>query len=135
MRTLVPVALLFQMTACRAPEEPNPSPSEDQVQRLESKLANEKCIGDLSRWEKRYQLWMDVKQGSPTHGTIFPKIVAFTFRKGTADYVIQPARQLLPATPSLSYEIDDRPGYSAGGQFDTASGKLTLKYCGYSEGG
>ena len=135
MRILGLAALLFAISASQEPEKPNFSPSDDQVQRLESKLSNEQCIGDLSQWEKRYQLWTDVRQGSPTNGTVYPKIIAFRFRKGTTHYLIQPARQLLPATPSLSFQIDDRPGYSAGGRFDTASGKLTLQYCGYSEGG
>jgi hypothetical protein len=135
MRTLALAALLIPIAACRAPEKTNPSPSANQVQRLETQLAKQECVGDLSQWERRYQFWTDVKQGSPTKGKTYDNIIMFRLRRGNGAYAIQPGRFLLSAEPSLSYEIDDRPGYAAGGRFDTTSGEMTLDYCGFSEGG
>jgi hypothetical protein len=135
MRALPLAAFLVSIAACHEAEKPNASPSEDETQRIEAKLAQQECVGDLSQWERRYQYWTDVKHRSPTQGRTYYHLISFKLRRGTEDYAIPAGRFILPAEPSLSYEIDDRPGYSAGGWFDTTSGKVTMRYCEYSEGG
>src|SRR5690606_26644408 len=98
-------------------------------------LAQQECIGDLSQWERRYQYWTDVRAGSTNQGKTYYNLIAFRLRRGGDGYAIPPGRFILPAEPSLSYEIDDRPGYSARGRYNITSGEMTLQYCGYSEGG
>ncbi len=128
--------LLFITSGCAndEPEWANITPSVEQIQRLEVKLRNEDCIGDLSKWERRYQFWTDVSRRSPTYGKTYDNLIVFKLRKGSANYPIEPVRSVLSSYPSLSFEIDDRPGQLARGKLNTASGELTLEYCYYERG-
>jgi hypothetical protein len=138
MRPFILMSLiLFLVTSGCADDEPvwaNITPSVEQIQQLEAKLRNENCIGDLSKWERRYQFWTDVSRRSPTYQKTYENLIVFKLRKGSADYPIEPVRSILSSYPSLSFEIDDRPGQAARGKLDTVSGELTLEYCYYEKG-
>ncbi|MEY3624461.1 MAG: hypothetical protein RLZZ407_2020 [Pseudomonadota bacterium] len=128
--------LLFVTSGCAndEPEWANITPSVEQIQRLEGKLRNEDCIGDLSEWERRYQFWTDVSRRSATYGKTYNNLIVFNLRKGSENYPIEPVQSVLSSYPSLSFEIDDRPGHTARGKFNTASGELTLEHCHFERG-
>lgn len=130
-----PLAFLFFLAACDSPEDVPILPDYSEVDRIEQRVSKNVCVGDLSRWERRYQFLQDLKRGSATRGKVYPAIISFRLRRGNATYPIKPVRVRLPVTGGFIGEIDDRPGYWADGQFDTTSGKLTFNGCGYSEGG
>lgn len=133
MRLPLLLVVLIPLAACDHDSQ-NPSPTAFQVQQLEVALAKDDCIGDLARWERRYQFKIDVNRRSPQYGIVQADVIAFKLRRAEGSDAIQPRRVVLPAKPSLSYEVDDRPGYAAGGQFNTASGKISMGYCSWSKG-
>lgn len=134
MRTLLLAFLFLAVGACDDHLKSNPLPTEKQIAQLEERLANYNCIENLLMWERRYQFRTDVRRNSPSYGKVYLTTITFRLRRGSEAFPIQPGRSILPAEPSLSYEIDDRPGYRATGNLDTASGKVVLEYCGYSKG-
>jgi hypothetical protein len=135
MRLYFSFALLFFLAACDGAEDVPTRPTYSDVDQIEQLLSKKACIGDISRWERRYQFLQDLKRGSDTRGTVNTNIIAFRLRRGDAIYPIKPARVRLPIAEGFIGEIDDRPGYLSDGQFDKTSGKLTFDGCGYSKGG
>jgi hypothetical protein len=135
MRPYWPFAFLFFVAGCDGPDDVPVIPADSDVDRIEQLLAKQRCVGDLSRWERRYQFLQDVNVWSASRGKVYPKIIAFKLRQGDPRNPIDPVRLRLPVTDGFIGEIDDRPGYSARGKFDTASGKLAFYGCVYSEGG
>lgn len=135
MRPYFSYAFLFFLAACDGPDDVPIIPANSDVDRIEQLLAKQRCVGDLSRWERRYQFLQDVSVRSASRGRVDPRIIAFRLRRGGATYPIEPVRVRLPVSEGFIGEIDDRPGYWSDGQFDTASGKLAFDGCGYSEGG
>lgn len=135
MRPYLPLASLFFLAGCDGIDDVPAIPAVSDVDQIEQLLAKQRCVGDLSRWERRYQFLQDVNVRSASRGKVYPEIIAFRLRQGDATYPIDPVRLRLPVTDGFIGEIDDRPGYWSGGQFDTASGRLAFDGCGYSEGG
>lgn len=135
MRLAALTILLSLLASCNDPQSVPLVPDASDVSRVEAKLALHECIGDLSGWERRYQFWNNLDRRSPSFGKIIPHRIEFRLRRGTAAEPIKPILSRLPVSSGFRGEIDDRPGYSAGGRFDTRSGKLVVEYCGYSQGG
>lgn len=135
MRPYFPFAFLLLLAGCHGPDDVPVLPADSDVDRIEQLLAKQLCVGDLSRWERRYQFLQDVSVKSASQGRVYPRIIVFRLRQGGATYAIEPVRVRLPVTEGFLGEIDDRPGYWGDGKFDTASGKLAFDGCGYSEGG
>lgn len=135
MRLCALTILLLLLASCDDPRSVPLIPTASDVSRLEAELALDECIGDLLPWERRYEFWSDLDRRSPSFGKINPEQIEFRLRRGTAAEPIEPILSRLPVGSGFRGEIDDRPGYSAGGRFDTKSGKLVVEYCEYSQGG
>lgn len=128
--------LLFFVTSGCAEDEPvwaNTTPNAEQIKRLERKLSNEECIGDLSFWERRYSFWVERNHRSPTYGKINQDLIVFTLRKGTVDYPIKPNRIVRTANPRI-IDLDHRRGQFALGEFNLASDDLNMESCFYEQG-
>ena len=128
--------LLLVVTWGCADDEPawtKIKPRAEQIQRLEEKLKNEVCIGDISFWERRYAFWTEMNRRSPTYGRINSNLVRFKLRRGTADYPIKPVLSVEFSYPGI-IDLDHRRGKFADGVFNIASDKLTMVSC-YDERG
>lgn len=135
MRPFFPYTFLFLLAGCDGPDDVLVIPASSDVDKIEQLLAKQSCLGDLSRWERRYQFLQDVSVRSASQGRVYPNIIEFRLRRGNVTYPIDPIRVRLPVTEGFLSEIDDRPGYWADGRFDKTSGKLAFDGCSYSEGG
>ncbi|WP_207079192.1 hypothetical protein [Novosphingobium sp. KA1] len=135
MKSYFPLPFLFFLAACDSTEGIPILPAKSDVDRIEQRISQIACVGDLSHWERQYQLLQDLKSRSATRGKVYPGIISFRLRRGDYTYPIKPVRVRLTVMEGFLGGIDDRPGYWADGQFDTASGELTFNGCSYSKGG
>ena len=132
---MLPLVCLILAIACSSSDNPLLVPAENQIAQIEVLLSKEHCIGDLHRWERRYQYLQDMSVKSATTGEVFTDTIVFRLRLGNGGYPIKPSLRRLSAKRGFLGEIDDRPGGSAFGRFDVKSGKLAFEGCGFSEGG
>jgi hypothetical protein len=93
------------------------------LDQLERRLATNRCIGSLLRWELRYSYGIDFTRGGLDRNQInfsLHEAGRFEFRAGR--------RSMTPR--QFSELVDDRAYRFAGGTYDVAKDRLEMEFCG-----
>ena len=122
----VAVALLL-LAGCSANVDDTAVPSDVDIARLEARLAEHPCVGDLKEWERSYRF--SRKTGLFTPYSLNPDldVIEFHFRRaGTIS--IEPALKVM--APGQSGDWPDSAAIqSLEGRFTIAGGSLRLPRC------
>lgn len=120
-------ALLPLAAGCSTDFEDNAVPKIVDIERLEAKLAQHPCVGDLGQWERNYRFAR--KSAFIFPGSLNPDLDVIELhlrRAGTV--VIAPARNVMVPAPGGDWP-DSRPIRSIDGRFKLSSGALDLQRC------
>lgn len=103
-----------------------PRPQRPIVDRIESLLARQPCIGRLDHWSRTYAF--DYDQGTRT---VHDHIIAFHLEEA-GPLGVRPGRQV--TEPDSWVNLDDRPIRMVEGDFDVSDGQLRIGFCGDNVG-
>jgi hypothetical protein len=99
-----------------------PRPQASMVDRIESLLATQPCVGQLDQWSRTYAFDYDL-------GTrrVDDHIIMFHLEEaGTPG--VRPGRRVME--PNSWVNLDDRPIRTVDGDFDVSDGRLRIGFCG-----
>lgn len=98
-------------------------PTDELLNRIETRLMANPCIGALDRWARRYSYGLDHDRGGLDTDTVWfsmHEAGAYEFRSGRA--VLSPRE--------FGSTVDDRPYRFAAGRFDVHLNQVTVEHCG-----
>ncbi len=107
------------------------------MDRIETALATNDCVGDLRNWERRYVYHREFSakptaSGAP-EGWLAPDSSLIKIELSEADFEEFSSRRV-STVQSDNIGIDDRRYKVAFGQFDLTTGRLTVSFCGPNMG-
>ena len=114
------------LIGCNPSIDDNAVPPSADVNRLEAKLSQNACIGDLDQWERNYRF--SRKSGLLTPHSLYPDLDVIEFhlrRVGAVE--IRPGRNLV--RPRATDWPDSSPIEAVDGRFTVSSGALALSGC------
>ena len=102
-------------------------PSEQLIDHIEGRLAEDPCVGNIKRWARLYE-WSQTKKGIDT------KVVKIDLRQAGV-FGFTPGRLIRSRDPSLGpdeimIQADDRDYRVAFASYHVDTGKLELRFCG-----
>lgn len=106
-------------------ERHSPMPREADIQRLEARLANHPCVGELDGWERNYR-YKRTASAFWTDNTDF-SVIEFHFRQA-GTITLAPVRRIIGPDNSADWP-DSRAIRSVSGVFNTKSGTARLAKC------
>jgi hypothetical protein len=117
--------LALGLAACSQSEVP----SERLVDRIESKLSANACIGSLARWNRQYRFWREQTYDSPHRGEVDYNRVDFELWQA-GRFGIKAGRSITLPEDVGTFRVDDRPIDLAMGDYDIKSDRLSIIHCG-----
>lgn len=131
MRLPFAVAAALLLSACSEGFLPR-EPSVEAIDRLEWRLSEEPCVGNLKRWERHYTFaskpFLDGLFGVRNRWYDFGKIDIDLREAGFEEF--KGGRHLHRRIPEHLLMLDDRPYRVAFGKYDIASDRVKLRSCG-----
>lgn len=127
MRALSFAVALLLLASCNAHMDDRAVPSADDIARLEARLAEHPCVGDLKDWERSYRF--SRKSGLLSPYSLNPDldVIEFHFRRaGTVS--IEPGRKVMAPDRSGDWP-DSAAVQSLEGRFTITGGALSLSRC------
>jgi hypothetical protein len=103
-----------------------PRPPQQVVNRVETLLAKEPCVGALNRWSRTYTYDEDMP-----NRTLYPGIVAFHLKAAGA-FGVEPGLHV--TEPNSWVTIDDTPIKMVWGDYEVSKDRLTVGFCGPNVG-
>lgn len=91
------------------------------IDAVEAQVANERCVGNLSRWERLYSFGLDDKR------EVDETKILFGYRQAGV-YGFQSGKRA--TSPAAWVMLDDRDYDLVSGSFDRTSGHLVIESCG-----
>lgn len=125
MKGVLASALCLALAACAADSDSS-VPTEEEIARIEAKLASHPCIGSLDRWERNYRYGMSKRVFWPDSDHSNLDVIEFHLRR--AGTIV-----IAPTTGRFSTGSGDWPDSSSirsiDGSFVVSSGRLDVGRC------
>ncbi len=127
MRVVV-VLTAMMVAGCSAGIAPT-KPSNDAIDRLETKLSGAPCIGPLGYWDRRYSYESSPLRPGLGHLDRWYDYRTIRFEFFEADGAFFKSGRHRYGRPNFSLYVDGKLKF-ASGTYNIASGKLTIDFCG-----
>lgn len=127
MKAAFVCASALLVAGCSQGPEGSPLPSAADVARIEARLANHACVGDLARWERNYRHASDRNFLWPQSDHADVDRIQFHYRR-TGTVAIAATRNIIPANESGDWP-DSSPIQTLDGTFTISSGRLSVEKC------
>jgi hypothetical protein len=127
VKRLSPALMLVLLSGCNAQIDDRTTPPQKDVERIEAKLSQHACIGNLDQWERNYRYSRKIGLFSPYSFQTDFDVVELHLRKAET-VTIRPGRHVMPPHAQDDWP-DSSPIHSVDGRFSLGSGALSLSGC------
>ncbi len=127
VKMLSSALMLVLLGGCNLEIDDKTTPRHEDVERIEAKLFQHACIGDLDQWERNYRYSRKMGLFSPYSFQTDFDVVELHLRRAET-VTITPGRHVMPPHADDDWP-DSSPIQSVDGTFSLGSGALTLSGC------